>query len=76
MNDYLNSFDKQVSTGSFDFENTSVNQTNNIDKTSNENYLKNSDIIKNTAKNELDKPNPSGVKVRRLRLYKQQWIKK
>lgn len=76
MNDYLNSFDKQISTGNFDFENLSINQTNNIDKDSTKEYLENSKIITNTTKNELDNPNPSGVKVRRLRLYKQQWIKK
>ena len=76
MNDYLNSFDKQISTGNFDFTNVSNNQTNNIDKNSTKDYLQNSKMIANTTKNELDNPNPSGVKVRKLRLYKQQWIKK
>ena len=76
MNDYLNSFDKQISTGNFDFSNMSISQTNIVDKNSTKEYLENSKMITNTTKNELDNPNPSGVKIRKLRLYKQQWIKK
>lgn len=76
MNDYLKTIKKQTSTGEISYsvnEQETVISPEDVDKK----YQENSSKFGGTTDINIEAQlNPSMVKIRKLRLYKKQWIKK
>ncbi len=76
MNDYLKSIEKRSSTGEISY---SVNEQETIisPEDFDEKYQESSSPLNGTTDLDIEAQlNPSMVKIRKLRLYKKQWIKK
>lgn len=76
MNDYLKSIAKQDSTGEISYsvegQETAISPGDDDKK-----YNDDSKLFEGTTDLDVEaRLNPSMVKIRKLRLYKQQWIKK